>query len=127
MSAATVSRRFSALILVLWMVARTITIAHYHPSPGSAEEPRSCSCCSCCHDHEPAPADDPGVPPQPDEDEPPCGICVTQHHIPLIAFAAPETAEELGDVAAWISPWIALVPEEVFFDRPLARGPPAAS
>ena len=55
------------------------------------------------------------------------GVLLHSHHVPVIALSKPETVEARQDVCAWISPWIAIVPEEVFFDRPLARGPPSLS
>src|SRR6187397_2935744 len=109
-------RRFAALLILgLWLLAGAMATAHVH------EPTHQTHACGCAHHHpghdEQGPQDRPGN----DEDEAPCGICVAVHHVPFIAFAAPETIEEIGDVAVWISPWIDLVPEEVFFDRPLAR------
>jgi hypothetical protein len=92
-------RRAAALVLSLWALSAWVTAFHSHDC-----------CCGSVH-----------------EDDPPCSICVAVKHVPLTAVTKTETFERGREVIAWISPWIALVPADVFFDRPLARGPPASS
>jgi hypothetical protein len=92
-------RRLAGLILTLWILSSVLAATHHH--------------CDCCESH--------------GDDDAPCSICIAVQQVPLIALAKAETFEAERDVIAWISPWIALVPQDVFFDRPLARGPPAAS
>jgi hypothetical protein len=90
------------LLLTLWVISTGAMALHTHHD-------------SCGNDHEG------------DEDAASCSICEAVHHVPLTVVAHAETFEAKRDVIIWISPWIALVAEEVFVDRPLARGPPAVS
>ena len=97
-------RKLAGLVLLLWALSSGAALLHLHQG------------CCCGHEHDDG-----------DENEAPCSICLAIHDVPVIALAHPETFEARQDVAAWISPWIALVPEEALFDRPLARGPPSVS
>jgi hypothetical protein len=90
-------RHFVALIVALWVLSSGAALLHTHEGCGD------------------------------EGDDAPCSICMAIHHVPAIGLSQPETREARQDVAVWISPWIAMVPDEVFFDRPLARGPPAVS
>jgi hypothetical protein len=94
------ARKLAGLILGLWILSGTIAAAHVH--------------CDCCDQHD-------------GDDDAPCSICLVVHHVTLITLAKAETFEREREVVAWITPWIALLSEDVFFDRPLARGPPAVS
>jgi hypothetical protein len=96
-------RKLAGIVLALWVLSSGAALLHFHE-------------CCCCEHHD----EDAG-------DEAPCSICLAIHDVPIIALAHAETFEARQDVCAWISPWIAMVPEEVFFDRPLARGPPSLS
>jgi hypothetical protein len=98
-------RKLAGSILALWLLSAAVASLHSH-------------CGNCCCGRKPKPKT---------TDEAPCSICLAVEHVPLVASARAETFEGERDVVAWISPWIALVPDEVFYDRPLARGPPAAS
>ena len=91
-------RKVAGIVFAIWVLSSGAALLHFHDG--------------CCG-HEG------------DEDAATCSICLTVHDVPVIALAHPETFEARQDVAVWISPWIAIVPEEVFFDRPLARGPPS--
>src|SRR5262245_60423143 len=96
------ARRLAGLILGLWILSATVAACHFHGG------------CDCgCDDH--------------DDDDAPCSICLTVKHVTVIGIAKPEALERERDVVVWIAPWIALVPDDVFFDHPLARGPPAVS
>jgi hypothetical protein len=103
MASAAHVRKLAIGILALWALASCAVALHSHHG-----------CCGHGHEHE-------------DEAPPSCSICEAVSHVPAITFTRPQTAELKLDVVAWISPWIALVPEDVFFDRPLARGPPICS
>ena len=92
------TRKLAPLILALWMLSGALVATHVH--------------CDCCEHHH--------------ADEQPCSICIAVQFAPLIAFAKAETYEAERDVVALITPWIALVPKDAFFDRPLARGPPSS-
>src|SRR5262245_30967482 len=97
-------RKSAALILALWVVSTWGATIHVH---------------HCCENHRHEQ--------QQEEDDVPCSICVAVQQVQLIALSKAETFERERDVAAFLSPWIALVPAEVFQDHPLARGPPRAS
>jgi hypothetical protein len=96
-------RKSAALILALWVVSTWGASIHVH---------------HCCDEHRHE---------QQQEDDLPCSICIAVQQVPLIALSKAETFERERDVVAFISPWIALIPADVFYDRPLARGPPRAS
>jgi hypothetical protein len=100
MASAWPQRRVAILLLALWVISSGALALHTHDD-----------CRGSRHDG--------------DDDPASCSICEAVHHVPLTVFAHPETLEAKRDVIVWISPWIAIVPEEVFFDRPLARGPPS--
>jgi hypothetical protein len=94
-------RRSAVVVLALWAISGWATAFHAH------------GCCGCGdHRH---------------EDEKPCPICLAVAHVPAAPLAKAESVEREREVVVWIAPWIALVPKDVFFDRPLARGPPAIS
>ena len=93
-------RSLARLILTLWILSATIAAVHSHH-------------CECCEEHH--------------GDDAPCSICLAVQSVTPILIAKAETFEAEREVVAWITPWIALVPQAVFFDRPLARGPPAVS
>jgi hypothetical protein len=101
-------RKLSTLILTLWVISSGAIALHTHHS-----------CCWRGHEH--------GHEHEQQKDEAPesCSICEAVHHVPLTALVRAEKLEAKRVVILWISPWIAMIPEEVFFDRPLARGPPA--
>ena len=101
-------RKLTTLVLTLWVISSGAVALHTH---------HSCCCCGHEHEHEQ----------QKDDAPESCSICEAVHHVPMTALVRAETVEKKRVVVAWISPWIAMVPEEVFFDRPLARGPPAVS
>jgi hypothetical protein len=102
-------RGAAALVLAVWAVSAWVTAFHHH----------GCECCGH-HGHEREQE-------QRQDDEVPCPICTAVEQVPLMAATRTETVERERDVVVLITPWIALVPEDVFFDRPLARGPPAVS
>jgi hypothetical protein len=91
-------RKVAGLALALWVLSSGAALLHVHED-------------GCAHEG--------------DEDAASCSVCLTLHDVPIFGVAHPETFEAPLDVVVWISPWIALVPDEVFFDRPLARGPPS--
>jgi hypothetical protein len=95
-------RKLAGLVLLLWALSSGAEL--WHELGG------------CCAHHRAESGD-----------EAPCSICLTISHVPVIALPQPEALEARQDVGAWISPWLAMVPDEVFFDRPLARGPPSVS
>jgi hypothetical protein len=97
-------RKSAALVLALWAISTWGAAIHVH---------------HCCEDHEHHQ--------QHHEDDVPCPICTAVQQVPLIALAKAETFEREREVVAFISPWIALVPCDVFYDHPLARGPPRVS
>lgn len=101
MSAVAPSRSLVTLILAIWMFSGVAAALHGH-----------CACCECHHDQ---------------ADDAPCEICIAIAFAPAIVVAKGESVEVERDVIAWITPWIAVVPNDVFFDRPLARGPPVSS
>jgi hypothetical protein len=96
------NRGFVAVLLALWMLSGVAIAAHTHTHG-------HCDCGDCHHD-----------------EDAPCAICVAASFAPAIGIVKQETVEEERDVVLWILPWIALVPQDVFYDRPLARGPPEA-
>jgi hypothetical protein len=106
-------RKLAGLVLAVWTLSSGAALVHF-------------SAPSCCgHEHQHEQEQEPER--DPDPRETPCSICLAIEHVPVIALAQQVTDEAREDVGAWISPWIALVPDDVFFDRPLARGPPHPS
>jgi hypothetical protein len=95
-------RKYAGIVLALWTLSSGAALLHGHH-------------CCCGHKH------------QGEEDEAPCSICLTVQDVKVIALGHPESFEQSTEVAVWFSPWIPSAPEEVLFERPLARGPPSVS
>jgi hypothetical protein len=74
-------------------------------------------CAAAAHDHH-----DRG---EERSDEHPCPICVAIHDVPVLALPTVDLIVCDQVVVVCVTPWFSLVPEEVLFDRPLARGPPS--
>jgi hypothetical protein len=109
-------RKLAGLVLLLWSLSSGAVLVHVH----HVVHVDDC-CCGHGHDHQQEPK------PGQEQDEAPCSICLAIQHVPVIALPQQVTDEVRQDVGAWISPYLALVPDDVFFDRPLARGPPRSS
>jgi hypothetical protein len=97
-------RRFAGLVLALWALSAGAALLHVHGH------------CDCC-DH--------GQPRQ--QDEKPCSICLAIQDAPVVALAHAEAFELRSHGPVWTPPFIPTVPADVFYDRPLARGPPSVS